>query len=193
MKTRELYSVVFKIIGLIATWQFVTMFFTLTLSGFGVLTMLFSPSAQLVVGYLIATVFVLLLQTGIPLVIAIYCLFHTDKLLRVFKLEDDSTLDLVSERKVLYHLVVLSFGVYLFADGASEFLSVDYKTDTSSQLMPAINAWKDPSNAVRLTESKTQHVNFVAFIELLIGVVVLLKSTKIAGWVMNRMNSKEEK
>ena len=193
MKTRELYSVVFKIIGLIATWQFVTMFFTLTLSGFGVLTMLFSPGAQLVVGYLIATVFVLLLQTGIPLVIAIYCLFHTDKLLRVFKLEDDSTLELVSERKVLYHLVVLSFGVYLFADGASEFLSVDYKTDTSSQLMPAINEWKDPSNAVRLTESKTQHVNFLAFIELLIGVVVLLKSTKIAGWVMNRMNSKEEK
>ena len=146
MKTRELYSIVLKIIGLLSLWKFITMISTIILSGFGMFSMLFSNGGQVLFGFLIASVFAILLQTVLPLIISIYCLFRTDALLKVLKLDEDSTLELLSERKVIYHLAILSFGVFLFANGAHGFMSVDIKTETTTGMLNAMNNINNSSN-----------------------------------------------
>lgn len=189
MKTRELYSIVLKIIGLLSLWQFITMISTIILSGFGMFSMLFSNGGQVLFGFLIASVFAILLQTVLPLIISIYCLFRTDTLLRVLKLDEDSTLELLSERKVLYHLAILSFGVFLFANGAHGFMSVDIKTETTTGMLNAMNNINNSSNGVNIMESKNYHVNIIALIESLIGLIVLIKSKTITDWALSRIDS----
>jgi len=189
MKTRELYSIVLKIIGLISLWHSVTMIFAVVLSGFGVFSMLFSSGSQMIGGFLIASAFAIILQTVLPLIIAFYCLFRTDTLLKALRLDDDTTLELLTDRKVIYHILVLSFGVFLLANGANGFLSVDIKADTKTEMLQAVNNIGNSPNVVSVIESKNYNINFFALIELLIGLYLLVKSRSISGKIMGRFDS----
>lgn len=189
MKTRELYSIVLKIIGLITLWRFLTLISVIALSGFGFFTVLSSSEGQMHVGYLYASVFAGLLQMLIPLLISIFCLFSTDTILRLLKLDDDSTLELLSERKVLYHLAVLSFGVFLCAYGAHGFLTTNYKSESTEAVSQAITQLNDSSNVVHIKESTNYSVNILSLIISLIGLWILSKSRKVSEWVLRRIES----
>ncbi len=189
MKTRELYSIVLKIIGLITLWRFLTLISVIALSGFGFFTVLSSSEGQMHVGYLYASVFASLLQMLIPLLISIFCLFSTDTILRLLKLDDDSTLELLSERKVLYHLAVLSFGVFLCAYGAHGFLTTNYKSESTEAVSQAITQLNDSSNVVHIKESTNYSVNILSLIISLIGLWILSKSRKVSEWVLRRIES----
>lgn len=189
MKTRELYSIVLKVIGLISLWQFISMISAIVLSGFGVFSLIFSSGSQMIGGFLIASTFAIILQTVVPLIIAIFCLFRTDTLLKVLRLNDDITLELLTERKVIYHILVLSFGVFLLANGANGFLSVDIKADTKTEMLQAVNNIGNSPNVVSVIESKNYKINYFALIEMLIGLYLLVKSRSISGIIMGRFDS----
>lgn len=191
MKTRELYSIVLKIIGLITLLQFLTGISVLSISGFGFFMALSSSEGQMNVGYLYASVFAGLLQFLIPLLISIFCLFSTDTILRLLKLDDDSRLEILSERKVLYHLAVLSFGVFLFAIGANGFLSTEYKYETTTKIPQAIENLDNFSQQY-ITELKKYTVNFISLIESIIGLLLFLKSRKVSEWVLRRIEPEIE-
>lgn len=189
MKTRELYSIVLKVIGLISLWQFVSMISAIVLSGFGVFSMIFSSGSQMIGGFLFASTFAIILQTVVPLIIAIFCLFRTDTLLKALRLNDDITLELLTERKVIYHILVLSFGVFLLANGANGFLNVDIKADTKTEMLQAMNNIGNSPNVVSVIESKNYKINYFALIEMLIGLYLLVKSRSISGRIMGRFDS----
>ncbi len=189
MKTRELYSIVLKIIGLISLWHLVTILFPILFSGVFLSKMLFSAVNLVPVSYLSASLFVMILQLALVLVISIYCLFRTETLLKVLKLNDDSTLEILSERKVLYHLLVLSFGVFLFADGLNSFYTINTKTDTISDMSKAMYTVNNTLSIVQMTESKNYSLNYFAFIELLIGLILLIKSRAVTKWILCRVDS----
>jgi len=189
MKTRELYSIVLKIIGLISLWHLVTIFFGILLSGVGSFNMLFSAGSLAPVGFLLTSLIVMILELALMLIISIYCLFRTETLLKVLKLNDDSTLEILSERKVLYHLVVLSFGVFLFADGLNSFYTINIKTDTISDMSKAMYTVKNTLSIVQVTESRNYSLNFFAFIELVIGLILLIKSRAVTKWILCRVDS----
>lgn len=189
MKTRELYSIVLKIIGLIALWQTVNMISAIVLSGFGIFSMIFSIGIQMVGGFLIASAFAIILQTVLPLILAIYCLFRTDTLLKILKLDDDTFLELLTDRKVIYHILVLSFGVFLLANGANGFLNIDIKADTKTEMLQAVNAIGNPQHVVNVIESKGYKINVFALIEMFIGFYLLIKSRSISEKIMGRFDT----
>lgn len=178
MKTREIYSILLKIIGLISLWYAINAILMAMFSGFGAIASSFAPVP--VGNLLFLTMLVFILKTIIPLFIAFYCLFHTEIVLRLFKLDDDSTPALLTSRKVIYHMLVLSFGVYLFANGANNFLSVDYTTDTKTEMSQVVNKLGDISDVVSKVYSKKVNINIFGLLEMLIGVLLLFKSKSIS-------------
>lgn len=189
MKTRELYSIVLKIIGLISLWRFVSTFLLFLFSCAGLVTMFSTAGSLASVGYIVTSLFILVVQLALVLIISIYCIFRTNTLLKILKLDDDSTLELLSERKVLYHLLVLSFGVYLFADGLNSFYTIHIKTDTISDLSKVMYTGNNIPSITNMTESKNHSFNFLAFIEAVIGVLLLIKSRAVTNWILRRVDS----
>jgi hypothetical protein len=189
MKTRQLYSIVLKIIGIIALWHFITILSVVILSGFGFVTQLFATSGHSSAAYAIIPFCAFLLQGLLPLLIAFYCLFRTNQLLHLFQLEDETMLELSTEKKVIYHVLVLLFGVLLLINGANEFLSVDY-VNSENGFLNNLNTTDNTGNRVSPVYSKSTHVNFLAFFELLAGVFLLVKSKSISQMIIDKTDLK---
>lgn len=188
MKTRELYSIVLKIIGLIALWQFLSMLSVIVMSGFGVFSMIFSSGNRVAGGFIMASAFAIVLQTVVPLIIAIYCLFRTATLLKALRLDEDGRLELLTDRKVIYHVLILSFGVFLLANGANGFLNVNFNTDTKTDMLQALNTVDISPNSVSVMESKNFKINVLSLIEMLIGWYLLVKSRSISEKILGRFD-----
>lgn len=121
--------------------------------------------------------------------IAFYCLLRTEILIKALKLDDDTTLELVNDRKVIYHVLILSFGVFLLANGANGFLVVEFNTDTKTGMLQTMNNIGNDPNAVSIIESRNYKMNFIALIELLVGFYLLLKSRSISERLLGKVDS----
>lgn len=189
MKTRELYSIVLKIIGLIALWHSVTMISAVIMSGFALVTALSSPWGNSIGGFFVASILTIVIHGVLSLMIAFYCLLRTEILIKALKLDDDTTLELVTDRKVIYHVLILSFGVFLLGNGANGFLVVEFNTDTKTGMLQTMNNIGNDPNAVSIIESKNYKMNILALIELLVGFYLLLKSRSISERLLGKVDS----
>jgi len=179
MKSKDLYSLVIKIMGLIALWKTV-MAIGLLFSGFGMLSFLLSGNGAAMSLMMFVTFLTILLSFILPLIISWLCLFRTNHLIQLLKLDDNGTLPELSDKKVIYHVLVIVLGVLLLISGTGDFISYDYKTDTKTEMLNSV---------VNITKSTNIHVNYFALLEIAAGFFLLLRADKISSRLNEKLNS----
>lgn len=183
MKKKTLLEIVVKIIGLIAAWNFVTSLGTIV-SVFGMFAMFMNGGIQNSFLYFVS--FNALLTFLIPGIIAFFCLFKTGGILSFLKFDDGEVLDINLEPYLLFHILVLVFAFCVFINGCNHFMVYNYNTDTHNEIasFPSSSGQFQNKTSVNNTESKT--VNYLALIEIVIGVFVFLKAPQVSDWLGDR-------
>lgn len=179
MKSKNIFSLVIKIMGLIALWKTV-MALGILFSGFGMLSFILSGNGAMMSLMMFATFMTILLSFLLPLIVSWLCLFRTDQLIKLLKLDDDSTLPEYTDSKMIYHVLVIVLGVLLLMNGAGDFITYDYKTDSKTEMI---------NNVVNVTKSTNIHANYFALIEIAAGFLLLLRAEKISSRLYEKINS----
>lgn len=100
MKTKELFSITLKIIGLIAFWKSVQTFGTM-ITGIGTYSMIHASDAPADKSYMFAIVLTSILNFVLPLLVAIIFIFNTEKVLSIIKIDRlGNEIDLGVNRRV---------------------------------------------------------------------------------------------
>jgi hypothetical protein len=128
--------------------------------------------------------------------VAIFFIFRTDKVLTILKVKEQSNIDLNLNKLVLYHMIIIVFGFMIIIHGAGNFLDFNYKTDTKTEYVTN-NVSTDnlaPNNTkqekVIVTDYKSKNINFFALIEVILGIIFLIKATEIAKKIERNFDSK---
>jgi hypothetical protein len=189
MKKKTLPEIAVKIIGLIAAWNFVTSMGTI-LSVLGMFAMFMNGGVQNSFMYFVSIN--ALLTFLIPGAIAFLCLFKTEGMLRFLKLDDEETVDIKLDSYLLFHVLVLVSAVCVFINGCNHFMVYNYNTDTHNEIaaFPTSSGQFQNKTSVNNTESK--NVNYLALIEIVIGVFVFLKAPQISDLLGDRYYSDED-
>jgi hypothetical protein len=195
MKNKNLFSLVIKIMGLVALWKAIVSF-GLVITGIGIL---FTVNSHGFGSFMLVIALNMILSFLMPLFIAYFFLLKTDKVVSKIKINEESKIDLNLKKGVMYHIMVLSFGFMFILYGSSCFLSFDYKTDTKTthvQNKKYDEGKKehnvDGSDTITTTNSKNKKVNYFALIEIIMGIVLLTKATDISRKVERNFDSKNE-
>jgi len=191
MKLISLLQIVLKVVGIIAFWEFIKAFTSLMV-GLG----LFSSQGNSSLHNSFTTLMIssTVLNSILIGTLAYLCLFKTNKLLSLLKINAGETIDVRADKKAVYHILILCAGVLIVINGLTNFLTFDYKTETKTELTsPHNNSAGTFENKEYLTqtESKTKHVNFFAFIEIIIGMIFLAKSDVITEWALAKFSEEE--
>ncbi len=183
MKPKQIISLTLKIIGIIAFWTAVKASPAL-MSVVGVISSYMGVSPQAGAGGLFMFIVVLSLVASvvIPLVVAYLFILKTDKILPLFGLEDESVGELNIGGKAIYRLVIIVFAFLVILNGANNFISYTYNTNTEYVTNNNFNQSQGGNNEQRVTVTKTnsKHVNYFALVEIILGVILLVKVKKYA-------------
>ena len=185
MKLISLLQIVLKVVGIIALWKFIGAFSSLIFC-----VGLFSSSLNSFTTLMVSST---VLNSVLIGTFAYLCLFKTNKLLSLLQINAEEIIDVKAEKKVVYHILILCAGVLIVMNGLTNFLSFDYKTEEKTEITSPNNSAHAFENRQQLTllESKTKHLNFFAFIEIIIGMIFLTKADVITEWILAKYSREE--
>ncbi len=185
MKSKQIISLTLKIIGVIAFWKAVQASPAL-LNIVGVISSYLSMSSQVGAGglFLLTIVLSMVASIAVPLVVAYFFILKTNKILPLFGLEDKSVGELNIGEQAIYRLVIIVFAFLVILNGANNFISYTYNTNTNTEYVTNnnFNQSQGLNNEQRVTVTKTnsKHVNYFALAEIILGVILLVKEKKYA-------------
>jgi hypothetical protein len=181
MNRKTLFEIALKIVGLLALWNFLQ-----SLGGiagvFGILKM-FASGGGLQNEFMGFIAINMLGTMVIPGIIAFYCLYRTERVIYMFKLDVSGSERLSLNPRVVYHMFILASALVIFMHGCANFMVVSYNRDirTESNMNNGV-----VNNASFVNEKETSTVNYLAFAEIAIGILVLVKSAEITEWLFRR-------
>jgi hypothetical protein len=187
MKTKTLFEIAVKIIGLIALWKFIQSFSGIV-TGLGVLTML-KQAGGMQNPFMIIICLSNILNVFVIGATAYFCLLKTNKVLTTFSITGDETVAVNTDKKIVYHVVIIFLSGLMIINGAGECLSYDYSTNTNTVANIQNNQVNNQSST---TQNETKKVNYFAFIELLGGFILLVRSPKVTLWLIDRFEEETE-
>lgn len=196
MKTKDVLSITLKIIGLIAFWKAIQTFGAV-ISGIGIFSSLFANNDQMNSSFMIAIGLALILNFLLPLLVAILFLFRTEKVLSIIKNKEHDNVDLNLNKLVLYHMIIIVFGFLTIIHGAGNFIEFNYKTDTKTEYTTNNVSHDNQSpnitsqEKVSVTNSKSKNINYFALVEIIFGIILLIKATQIAKQLERNFDSKQ--
>jgi hypothetical protein len=176
MKTKDVFSITLKIIGLIAFWKAIQTFGTMT-SGIGLFSSIFSNKDHFNSSFMITIGLTMILNFLLPLIIAILFLFKTEKVLSVIKIKEQENLVLNIKKLVLYHMIIIVFGFMTIIHGTGNFIMFSYKKNTETEYITKNQLEQEK---VIVTNSTKKDVNYFALIEIILGIFILSNATAIA-------------
>jgi phosphate/sulfate permease len=195
MKTKDVLSITLKIIGLIAFWKAIQTFGAV-ISGIGIFSSLFANNDQMNSSFMIAIGLALILNFLLPLLVAILFLFRTEKVLSIIKNKEQDNVDLNLNKLVLFHMIIIVFGFLTIIHGAGNFIEFNYKTDTKTEYTTNNVSHDNQSpnitsqEKVAVTNSKSKNINYFALVEIIFGIILLIKATQIAKQLERNFDSK---
>lgn len=204
MNTKQVYTIVLKVIGIIALWKTIQVIGPF-LSSFAIIPSLINGPALGGGFFMLFAVGSMMLNFIAPVLAAFLCLFRTDWLLETLKLTSQENTNLPLKENQIYHILVLIFGFVLLLHGSGNFISTDIKTDTHKEFTSnnVINQqqfsrgsnvqYTLPQEKTTVTNSRTRKVNYYALIELIAGAIILLKATDLAQRFEDNFNYKNSR
>jgi hypothetical protein len=193
MNRKTLFEIALKIIGLLALWNFLQSVGGIGIA-FGIINMFASGEGlqNQFMGFIaintIATVI-------IPGIIAFFCLFRTQRLSAILKLDAGAEDKVDLDPKIVYNLFVIGIAVVIFMHGCANCMIFSYNRDTKTETNVSYNQDITSNNNINdnvvkdtstVTKKETKNLNYLAFAEIIIGVMVFLKSAEISNWLYLR-------
>jgi hypothetical protein len=193
MNRKTLFEIALKIIGLLALWNFLQSVGGIGIA-FGIINMFASGEGlqNQFMGFIaintVATVV-------IPGIIAFFCLFRTQRLSAILKLDAGAEDKVDLDPKIVYNLFVIGIAVVIFMHGCANCMIFSYNRDTKTETNVSYN--QDPTrnnnindnvvkNTSTVTKKETKNLNYLAFAEIIIGIMIFLKSAEISHWLYRR-------
>jgi hypothetical protein len=181
MTRKTLFEIALKIVGLLALWNFL-----LSLGGiitvFSIFTMFLSNGGlqNSFMGFIALNMLFTIL---IPGIIAFCCLFKTQKIMSILKLDIGGADEINFKPRMVYMILILVSGVALFMHGCANSLVYGYNRETKTESSISDGAVK---NGTIVSQKETKNVNYLAFAEVIIGIMLFLKSAEITDWLLQR-------
>ena len=126
MKKSDIYEVTIKIVGIAATYMFLTSLISCIIIYMSFLSIQVHININ-PMGIFLSSINIM---TFIPIVlyglIAYLFLFKTDKIINVLRLSDSTEMTLQIEKKTFYHIVVLIIGFAMFTYSSCQLMSYTY-------------------------------------------------------------------
>lgn len=199
MNRKTLFEISLKIIGLLALWNFLQSVGGVGIA-FGILKM-FANGAGLQNQFMGFIAINTIATVMIPGVIAFFCLFRTQRLSSILRLNAGAEDKVDLDPRIVYNLFVLAISVVIFMHGCANCMIFSYNRDTKTETNFSYN--QDPAstnnidnNLVRdtssVTQKETKNVNYLAFAEIVLGIMIFLKSAEISHWLYRRYNDDYE-
>jgi hypothetical protein len=195
MKTKDLLSITLKIIGLFAFWKAIQALVVI-FSEIGIFSFLFSDNQQPNTFYMISVALQIMLSFLLPLIVGILFLFRTEKVLSTTTFEEHDKIVFNLNKLVIYHLIVIVFGLLAVIHGAGNLLELISKTDTQTEYVQSADSAHNHSEfppskeKVVVTNSIKTTFNIFALIEILLGIILLAKATDFAKKIEKNFDSK---
>ncbi|MGE4434269.1 MAG: hypothetical protein AB7D40_09690 [Bacteroidales bacterium] len=209
MKTRELIALILKIAGGVLIFKSVWSGGFL-LGGFGLAQGIFHQEFPFSFFTLGLSALSMVFRVILPLGIGLFLLFRTETILRLMKVEEIETTSSTtitepveqsgevqagaSETKPKpYRLIVLAFGLMVFLHGASNVYTYEIHTDTRIEqpdyrFDPQGQTFNDVNKTVH--RSTSSNFNLIALLEMLVGLYLLVQSSKVAQRVQKHIEPK---
>jgi hypothetical protein len=195
MKNTDLISIAVKFLGLVAIWRAV-LGISAVITGIALLTSSISVSSQMNTSYVQIVAFSMILNFVLPSVLAFFSLFRTEKVLSLLNIKDESVINLSVNKLVIYHVLILVFGMMMLLHGSDNFLEVQYHiaTNKTYTTTTVLTGSQSPDNSPReetlVTDTKDFMVNYLALAEIIVGIVILVHAVGIARIVERNFDSK---
>ena len=187
MNRKTLFEIALKIIGLLALWNFLQSVGGIVIA-FGIFKM-FTSGAGLQNQFMGFIAINLIATMIIPGVIAFFCLFRTQRLSSILKLNAGAEDKVNLDPRIVYNLFVLAISVVIFMHGCANYMIFSYNRDTKTETNFNNNVVNDTSS---ITQKETKNVNYLAFAEIIMGIMIFLKSAEISHWLYRRYNDNFE-
>ena len=196
MKKKDVYELTIKIIGIIAAWKFIESIIASVIA----YILLHCVSTNINIGMMGVS------QTNFSIMYFVFIafyglfgylfLFHTDKILHLFRLTDPTEVTLQIGKKMIYHIAVLLFGFFMFIYSGHQLVSSTFsKTDatstqqttqqlTNNQISTGGNSQTLISTSTSPSTTTTTTINYVNILLTLLSILIIIKSQKISGILM---------
>jgi len=196
MKKKDVYELTIKIIGIIAAWKFIESIIASVIA----YILLHCVSTNINIGMMGVS------QTNFSIMYFVFIafyglfgylfLFHTDKILNLFRLTDPTEVTLQIGKKTMYHIAVLLFGFFMFIYSGHQLVSSTFsKTDatstqqttqqlTNNQISTGGNSQTLISTSTSPSTTTSTTINYVNILLTLLSILIIIKSEKISGILM---------
>lgn len=199
MNIKTLFEIALKIVGLLALWNFLQ-----SVGGIGIaigIFKMFASGGGLQNEFMGFIAFNMLVTVIIPGVIAFFCLFRTQRLSSMLRLDANATDKVNLDPRILYNIFVLVTAVFIFMHGCANCMIYSYNRDTNTETNYSYN--QDPTSKNNISnkivndtssvnQKEIKNVNYFAFAEIIIAVIAFLKSAEIADWLFRRYSDVSE-
>jgi len=163
MKKSDIYEVTIKIVGIAATYMFLTSLISCIIIYMSFLSIQVHININ-PMGIFLSSINIM---TFIPIVlyglIAYLFLFKTDKIINVLRLSDSTEMTLQIEKKTFYHIVVLIIGFAMFTYSSCQLMSFTYykpEVSTNQQTNQQMNQMSQQMNQMnQMNQQMIQQMN----------------------------------
>lgn len=199
MNTKTLFEIALKIVGLLALWNFLQ-----SLGGIGIafgIFKMFASGGGLQNQFMGYIAFNMVFTVIIPAIIAFFCLFRTQRLISILKLDEGASDKIALDHRVVYNVLVLVTAVFIFMHGCANCITYSYNRNTNTETNFSYNQDPKSENNVNnklvkdttsVNQNEIKNVNYFAFAEIIIAIMLFLKSAEIASWLFRRYNDVSE-
>lgn len=188
MKKKDIYELTIKIIGIIAAWKFVE-----SIIASVVIYITFQCISGVSQTNFSIQYFVSIALYGL---FGYLLLFHTDKILKLFRLTNPTEVTLQIGKKTIYHIVVLLIGFFMFIYSANQLVSSTFskieaiatqqiteqtgirQSSTGKKIKTVVSTSSSP------TSTTTTTINYVNVFLTLLSILMIIKSQKISCILM---------
>ena len=126
MKKSDIYEVTIKIVGIAATYMFLTSLISCIIIYMSFLSIQVHININPMGIFLSSINIMTILPMVLYSLIAYLFLFKTDKIINVLRLSDSTEMTLQIEKKTFYHIVVLIIGFAMFTYSSCQLMSYTY-------------------------------------------------------------------
>ena len=199
MKTKDLFSIVVKIIGIIALWNALQAFGTM-ITGVGIFTSMLFGKNHMGGAFMFTIAMAMFLNFLVPLAIAFVCFFRAERVRSLLNISEQYEVDIQPKKQEVFHMLLIVFGFIAVMHGAGNFLSFDHRTDTkvshvtnSKALHPNMehaNRSAEDNETRSVTTSNTKKINHFALFEIIIGIIMLSRATEYSKKIVSNYEMK---